>query len=46
MVLVRFCLSVVDRDIILDFSVFAPFLVVSTSATDEMLSSRGPPWYS
>jgi len=27
---------IVDRDIILGFSVFSPFLVVSTSATDRL----------
>jgi len=33
---------IVDRDIVLDFSVFSPFLVVSTSATDclERLVSK------
>jgi len=33
---------IVDRDIILDFSVFSPFLVVSASAADclEILDSK------
>ena len=34
---------IVDRNIILDFSVFSPFLVVSTSATD-CLKRLSPKW--